>query len=503
MNEKESILIQQRIRHLKTGIKTKAEHEPKSILTGKTPEIDKKIYQDTKKINKQKTALKNLISKRNKLTVLSSKLEPEAAKVIESDYLEDLAPTYKQEILNRKIIWQADINNKPQIAFLQATEEEVLYSGSRGSGKTDALIADPLRYITNPNFKGLIIRKSMKRLREVMSRARKMYLQAVPGTRWKEQEKMFVFPSGATLEFGYCDTEADLDQYIGQEYIWLGIDELTQYPNDTIIETLKQSLRTTDKTLPRTIRCTCNPGGPGHRWVKERFVNLGPQNTRITIKIDTAAGTRQITRKWIHSTTSDNSILVENDPNYLVSLHAIQNETLRKQWLYGDWDAAEGIAFSEFNRQVHVIKPFNIPNNWLKFRACDCSTWSDRGQNGPSIAEEMIGRGCQWRMSDGSKGSRIAGKMQIHQYLSINEITGKPRLFIFDNCREIIDELSSLPLDENNPEDVDTEAQDHAYDALRYGLMSRPLIASDYMWRSDNGSNGSNAGIVVSSTFGY
>lgn len=513
------------------------------------------IKRDANRINNKKAQIK----------VIEQALGEDTNKVIEQDQFDKLPESIQEGIRKQqRIIWEPDPNNQPQIAFLEASEEEVLYSGSRGTGKTDALIADPLRYVNNPNFKALIIRKSMKRLREVMQRARKMYLQAVPGTRWKEQEKMFIFPSGASIEFGYCDIESDLDQYIGQEYIWLGIDELTQYSTSDIIETLKQSLRTTDPTLTRMIRATCNPGGPGHRWVKERFIDQGPQNAKITLEIQTEYGIQKITRKWIHSVTTDNSILMKNDPSYLTSLYAIQNETLKRQWLYGDWDAAEGLAFSEFKKEIHVVKPFAIPRNWLRFRACDwgysslavclwfavdydnniyvykelasngplakrrltanefadavlameagerirygvldCSTWSERGQNGPSIAEEMIGRGCLWRMSDSSKGSRVAGKMQIHKLLNVDQLTKKPKLFIFDTCKEIITELASLPLDENNPEDVDTDAVDHAYDALRYGLMSRPQIASDYLWRADNGSLGTNANIIVNKTIGY
>lgn len=469
----------------------------------------------------------------------------------------------KEEQVKRRVLWQPDPDNRPQIEFLESTEEEVLYAGSRGSGKSDALIVDPLRYITNKNFKGLIIRKTMKRLRELMSRARKIYLQAVPGTKWKEQEKMFVFPSGATIEFGYCDTEQDLDQYIGQEYVWLGVDELTQYDSDYIVETLKQSLRTTDPTLKRQLRFTANPGNIGHRWVKERFIDKGASSTTITLTYQVGDTARHITRKWIHSTVEDNSILMKNDPDYVVSLEAIENETLKKQWRYGDWDTASGAAFSEFNKNLHVVRPFKLPSNWLRFRGCDwgysslavcvwcaldydnnvyvyrelvdngpkvqnkstatdfarkvleaefgerirygvmdCSTWAKRGQDGPSIAEEMHQVGCYWRPSDSGSGSRVAGKMQLHEYLSKNKFTGKPRLYVFDNCRELISELSSLPVDDNNPEDVDTDAQDHAYDALRYAIMTRPKVANDYLWRAENGGYGSN-NVIVSDSFGY
>lgn len=505
------------------------------------------------------------VAKRKKMKSIvaaAEMLNPDSAKIITTDIIDDLSLKIKEETIDKqKIIWEPDKDNKPQIAFLEAPEEEVLYAGARGGGKTDALIADPLRYVTSGNFKGLLIRKTMKRLREIMSRARKLYLPAVPGTRWKEQEKMFVFPSGATIEFGYCDTEQDLDQYIGQEYVWLGIDELTQYDSDYILETLKQSLRTTDPTLVRQVRCTANPGGPGHRWVKERFIDQGESNQRITLTYLVNGIERKITRKWIHSLTTDNTILMKADPNYIVGLHAIQNETLKRQWLYGDWDTASGAAFSEFRKDIHVVKPFDVPKSWVRFRACDwgysslavclwfaidfdnniyiyrelvengpkainkltgtqfaikvltiesnerirygvldVSTWAKRGHDGPSIAEEMIHIGCQWRPSDSSPGARIAGKMQIHQHLAVDEFTKKPKVFIFNTCKELISELSSIPIDDNNPEDVDTDAIDHAYDAFRYGLMSRPQIANNYLWRADSNIN---EHVIVNKMVGY
>ena len=185
--------------------------------------------------------------------------------------------------------------------------------------------------------------------------------------------------------------------------------------------------------------------------------------------------------------------------------------------------------FPEFSREVHVIEPFDIPRNFMRFRTCDwgyssfacclwiavdydnnlyvyremytknitadifaqrvlnseageyirygvldSSTWAKRGDIGPSIAETMILEGCRWRPSDRSPGSRVNGKLEIHKRLRVNENTERPSLFIFNNCLNLIRTLPMLPVDKNNPEDVDTHAEDHAYDALRYGCMSRP-----------------------------
>ena len=94
---------------------------------------------------------------------------------------------------------------------------------------------------------------------------------------------------------------------------------------------------------------------------------------------------------------------------------------------------------------------------------------------GPSIAETMIQEGCRWRPSDRSPKSRVNGKMELHKRLKFDNELEQPRLKIFTTCTNLIRTLPLLPVDNNNPEDVDTDAEDHAYDALRYGVMSRPM----------------------------
>jgi hypothetical protein len=110
----------------------------------------------------------------------------------------------------------------------------------------------------------------------------------------------------------------------------------------------------------------------------------------------------------------------------------------------------------------------------IRYGVLDSSLWHKRGDTGPSLAEQMIVKGCRWRPADRSKGSRVAGKNEIHRRLQVDEFTEQPRMVIFNTCKNLIAQLPSIPLDKNNPEDVDTNAEDHLYDALRYGVMTRP-----------------------------
>jgi hypothetical protein len=288
------------------------------------------------------------------------------------------------------------------------------------------------------------------------------------------------------------------------------------------------------------MRATTNPGGPGHAWVKKMFIDPSPagkafdatdiesSTTLVYPKGHSKEGQPLFKRRFIPAMLTDNPYLMQTGDYETMLLSLPEHQ--RKQLLEGNWDIAEGAAFPEFNRQIHVVEPFHIPSNWTKFRACDygygsysavvwfavspseqlviyrelyvskvlakdlahmvmraeendgpmrygvldSSCWHKRGDTGPSLAEQMIAEGCRWRPSDRSAGSRVAGKNELHRRLQLDPFTEKPRLVITSNCVNTIAQLPIIPLDKRNPEDIDTKAEDHLYDAIRYGVMSRP-----------------------------
>jgi hypothetical protein len=259
-------------------------------------------------------------------------------------------------------------------------------------------------------------------------------------------------------------------------------------------------------------------------------------------------------RRFIPAMLTDNPYLMQTGDYETMLLSLPEHQ--RKQLLEGNWDIAEGAAFPEFNRQIHVVEPFHIPSNWTKFRACDygygsysavvwfavspseqlviyrelyvskvlakdlahlvmraeendgpmrygvldSSCWHKRGDTGPSLAEQMIAEGCRWRPADRSAGSRVSGKNELHRRLQLDPFTEQPRLVITSNCVNTIAQLPIIPLDKKNPEDIDTKAEDHLYDAIRYGVMSRPRSSLfDY-----NPLNSAGSGMKMADpTFGY
>ena len=141
------------------------------------------------------------------------------------------------------------------------------------------MLADPLRYVHNPNFVGLLLRRTNDELRELKWESMKLYPKTFAGSgnepTWKEEDSMWVWKSGAKLWMSYLDRDEDVMRYVGQAFSWIGMDELTQYATPFAWQFLKSRLRSSDPELQKNLcmRATTNPGGPGHQWVKKMFVD--------------------------------------------------------------------------------------------------------------------------------------------------------------------------------------------------------------------------------------
>jgi len=478
----------------------------------------KAVAKKAKKLKKDK---KNLLQRESTLKkekeILDKVSKPKESKVIVE---EDISPSLEETLKNSNVIFHA--NEGPQTDFLAADEKDVLYGGAAGGGKSYAMLVDPLRYAHKKAHRALILRRSMPELREMIDKSRELYPQAFPGAKFREVEKLWNFPSGAKIEFGFLERDADVYRYQGQAYSWIGFDEITHLPTEFSWNYLASRLRTTDPEIKTYLRCTANPGGVGSHWVKKRYVDSNEYNKSFV-------GSDGLTRKFIPAKLADNPYLAE-DGVYEQMLKSLP-PTQRQQLLEGNWDVAEGAAFTEFDPNTHVITPFALPLHWERVKGIDygyasescclwgaidindgtliiyrelykkgltgeelasiitdmetedpfsvsgvldTAAWANTGTTGPTVGESLVRAGHKLRRAD---KNRIQGKVQIHEFLKVQE-NGRPRLQIFNTCPNLIRELQSIPLSKNNPEDVDTHASDHAYDALRYMIMSRPRVVS-------------------------
>lgn len=408
---------------------------------------------------------------------------------------------------------------------------ELMFGGARGGGKSDYLLGDFLQDIDQGAvWRGIIFRKSYAELEELINRAMEIYTPI--GAVYKVSEKTFHFPSGATLKMRFLEHERDAAKYQGHQYTWVGWDELTNWPNSNAYDKLKACVRSAAGVPNKRIRCSANPGGVGHHWVKAYFVDAAPRGMKLI-------GPKE-NRMFIPSKLQDNKILMTNDPEYIGTLRELGSPELVRAWLDGDWSVITGAFFPEFSMERHVIKPFKLPEHWLRFRSADWGSatpfsidwWAvsdgiklDSGlwipanalvnyrswyggngnkglrltarqvaegvkkreaadritygvidpsawrvDSGPSVAERMAKEGVLWRKAS---NDRKSGWDAIRDRLVGNEDTG-PMIYFFETSADLIRTLPALQHDEADPEDADTEGEDHAPDSCRYACMSRP-----------------------------
>ncbi len=256
-----------------------------------------------------------------------------------------------------------------------------MYGGSAGGGKSYAILADPLRYMGHPQFSGLILRHTTEELRELIWKSQEMYPKIYPGIKWSERKMQWQAPSGARLWMSYLDRDEDVMRYQGLSFSYIAFDELTQWATPFAYNYMRSRLRTAAADLPLYMRATTNPGGPGHQWVRKMFILPSPPNKSfLATDIETGEvmrypkghsreGEPLFKRKFIPAKLSDNPYLAESGDYEAMLLSLPEHQ--RKQLLDGNWDIAEGAAFSEFNRAIHVVEPYDIPHNWPRFRSCD------------------------------------------------------------------------------------------------------------------------------------
>jgi len=250
----------------------------------------------------------------------------------------------------------------PQHHFLTCPADIVVYGGARGGGKSFASLGEFWCHAEDwgPAAKGLMLRRSREDLKDTIDVARQMYGDAA---EWKDKEKQFRFRNGAVFHMAYLENDADAMNYQGWSLTRVYVEELTQYASSAGIFRLFATLRTTSGARCQ-FRATCNPGGPGHHWVKNWVIDNGAYQP---VK-DAETG---LIRIFIPAKISDNPSLLNNDPGYINRLRASGSPALVRAWLDGDWNIIEGAFFPEFDPTRHVITPPRIPLHWTRFRSMD------------------------------------------------------------------------------------------------------------------------------------
>ena len=404
---------------------------------------------------------------------------------------------------------------KKQKAFIDTRESEVLFGGAAGGGKSYGQVADALLFaLKYPKSKQLILRRTFAELDKSLIRlALSLYPKEIYSFNQSSHTGRFV--NGSIIDFGYCAGELDVYQYQSAEYDVIRFDELTHFTESQYIYLISRVRGAND--YPKQVKSTTNPGGIGHGWVKERFVDPSPAGEPFI-------GEDGLQRIFIPSLLSDNKFLEEGDPEYRKRLLALP-ERERRALLYGDWNIFEGQYFTEFDPTRHVITPFEIPTSWRKYRTIDygldrlACLWIAISPDGnayvyrefcksnltiSSAAAEILSRTPQnediyatlappdlWNRSQESGRSKATlfseyglnftktGNDRECGWLAVKEMLlggeGRMSIYFFSTCQEIIRCLPALLVDRIRPTDCATEPHDitHAPDALRgFALFS-------------------------------
>lgn len=281
-----------------------------------------------------------------------------------------------EEAVAQQIIWQPQPG--PQTALLQCPVFEVFYGGARGGGKTESSIGDWLQHSSmyKENAIGIFFRRKLVQLQEVIARTKQLFPKL--GAKYNEQQKTWTMANGARLKFAYLERDSDAEEYQGHSYTRLYIEEVTNFPSSGPIDKLRATLRS-GAGVPVGMRLTGNPGGPGHNWVKRRYIDPNPKGFQVVaeeteVELDGEKFVVKLERVFIPSRLRDNALLMRNDPTYVLRLKQSGSAALVKAWLEGDWSIIDGAFFDNWDSDL-LIKPAGltqrIPGYALRFRALD------------------------------------------------------------------------------------------------------------------------------------
>ena len=422
----------------------------------------------------------------------------------------------------------------PQEAAIRASfVDELFFGGARGGGKSEYLLGDFLSDVNTygEHWSGVLIRRTYPELDEILERSRQIFRAAYPDAEYKVGRHEWIFKNGATLKLRHLENEADADHFQGQQYTWIGWDELTSWTDMKAYHQLKACLRTGAAEIPtKRIRASGNPGGPNHNNVKAYFIDAALESTIVE-------GDDGMKRMYIRSLVTDNKILLERDPGYIKRLEGVGDEQLVKAWLEGDWDSFVGQYFTNWDEQKVAVPSFEIPDHWPLFGGLDygeaaptsyglytvdydgnvyriCEYYqanATASQHAANIAQMIEacpftgGRYPQATYADPSmfvkrRLSEVinhspadvfaeqgifltrANNDRITGWRVVNDALIKERIYCFNGWNDaLMRTMPALPRSSKNPEDLDTTAEDHAADELRYARMHvyKPLAPTE------------------------
>lgn len=469
----------------------------------------------------------------------------------------------------RRIVSIAAVGSRETVCFAVEHPSHLFVVGREYivTHNTEVLLADYAQHVGKgfgAAWKGVLFRKSYPELGDIVDKSTRLFSAIWPSAKFNKQDMTWTFPLGEKLLLRHMKVDSDYLAYHGHAYPWQGWEELTTWASDSCYRRMISCCRGTVPGMPRKIRATTNPYGPGFNWVKARWrLPIAAGRTVGDLIRDPDTGDRIA----IQSDLRENLVLQHADPDYIKRLReAARNPAELEAWIAGSWDITAGGMFDDLwivARDSAVVPPFSVPASWRIDRSFDWGSskpfsvgwwaesdgtelqfpdgrrmqtvrgdlfrigewygwngepnkgrpmlatdisrgiiereikWGIAGRvkrgiadasifdevNGNSIARDMSlpvmidgsnRPGVTFDPADKSSGSRIQGWEQVRKRLAgvMPDKPGMPRekpgLFVTRECTHFLRTIPSLPRDDKNLDDVDTDAEDHVADEVRY-----------------------------------
>lgn len=520
------------------------------------------------------------------------------------EQIEEILTREKLKELDYDIVWEPIPGSSQEIA-LDTRCHHTLYHGARGPGKTITQLMRFRRLVGKGYgsfWRGIIFDREFKNLADLVAQSKRFFNSFNDGAKFLSgaSEYKWVWPTGEELLFRHAKKISDYDNFHGHEYPFIGWNELTKHPTSELYDKLmstnrssfdpvKNTPRKLDKKgnpaeandgtplydtvdqlplppIPLEVFSTTNPNGPGHNWVKRRFISCAKAGEVVKTEVKVFNPQTQEDEVVVKTQVAIFGSYRENiylSPQYVAELELIKDQNLRRAWLLGDWDVVSGGALDDlWKTNVHVIPQFKVPSNWTIDRSLDWGSthpfsvgwWAEANgeevilNNGdrfcpprgsliqiaewygteeigtnkgikmsakdiakgileregkmlvsglisrkplPGPADNQIGdvresdvqtikskmedQGVEWLPSDKSKGSRVAGLELFRNRLESAIDKEGPAIYFCSNCKASIETIPTLPRDDKNMDDIDTNSEDHPYDMVRYRCLYSPV----------------------------
>ena len=338
-----------------------------------------------------------------------------------------------------EVVWAPQAGS--QTEFMRCPLPEVLYHGTRGPGKTDALLMSFAQHVGRGYgraWRGVIFRETYPQLADVVAKSERWFRRIFSGARFNRGKMLWEWPDGEVLLFRHMKRPEDYWNYHGHEYPFVGFEELTNWATPECYTLMFSCCRSTHHGVPRMVRATTNPYGVGHNWVKERFRLAGRWwETVIVDDPRDADGKPEPPRCAIHGHVDENKVLLAADPQYKQKIAAAAGSKAKAEaWLNGSWDFVAGGMFDDVWTPRNVVGDFVVPKQWRLDRAFD---W---GSSRPfSVGWYATSDGSDLRMKDGSVMSTVRGDLfRVREWYGW---TGRPneglRMLAVDVARGIVE----------------------------------------------------------------